>query len=96
MNMILASSTRLPVASKHSMKVDTNPPSKTETTTAVANKQAYIGQTFIKYSRRNHGYCMAIMQVAVVACLGVTETPGRSAVNPRNETLDGSLSEGAD
>ena len=39
---------------------------------------------------------MAIMQVAVVACLGVTETPGRSAVKPQNETPDGSLSKGAD
>ena len=39
---------------------------------------------------------MTIMQVAVVACLGVTEIPGRSAVKPRNETPDGSLSEGAD
>ena len=39
---------------------------------------------------------MAIMQVAVVAFLGVTETPGRSAVKPQNETPDGSLSEGAD
>ena len=58
----------------------------TETTTTVANKQADNGQTFIKYSSRNHGYCMAIMQVAIVACLGVTETPGRSAVKPRNET----------
>ena len=41
----------------------------------------------------NHGYCMAIMQVAY---LGVMETPGRSSVKPRNETPDGSLSEGAD
>ena len=39
---------------------------------------------------------MAIMQEAIVACLGVTETPGRSAVKPQNETPDGSLSEGAD
>ena len=39
---------------------------------------------------------MAIMQVDVVACLGVTETLGRSAVKPQNETSDGSLSEGAD
>ena len=41
--------------------------------TVVANKQAVNGQTFIKYSflkpRLLHGY----MQVAVVACLGVTE-----------------------
>ena len=36
------------------------------------------------------------MQVAVVACVGVTETPGRSVVKPRNETTDGSLLEGAD
>ena len=39
---------------------------------------------------------MAIMQVAVVACLGVTGTPGRSVVKPRKETSDGCLSEGAD
>ena len=39
---------------------------------------------------------MNIMQVVVVACLGVTETPGRSAVKPRIKTSDGSLSEGAD
>ena len=39
---------------------------------------------------------MTIMQLVVVAFLGVTETPGRSAVKPQNETLDGSLSEGAD
>ena len=39
---------------------------------------------------------MAIMQVAVVAFLGVTETPGRSAAKPRNEMSDGSLSKGAD
>ena len=64
--------------------------------TVAANKQADNKKTFIKYSTRNHGYCMAIMQEAVVACLGVTETPGRSAVKPRNETPDGSLSEGAD
>ena len=39
-----------------------------------------------------HGYHAMV----VVAGLGVTETPGRSAVKPRNETPDGSLSEGAD
>ena len=51
----------------------------------IANKQTDNRQTFIKYSSTNHGYCMAIMQVAVVACLGVMETPGRSAVKPRND-----------
>ena len=70
--------------------------SKTETTTVIANKQADNGQTFIKYSSRNHVYCMATMHLVVVACLGVTETPGRSAVKPRNEMPEGSLSEGED
>ena len=32
-----------------------------------------------KYSSGNHGYCNAIMQVAVVACLGLEEPSGRSA-----------------
>ena len=35
---------------------------------------------------------MAIMQVAVVACLGVTETPGRSVVKPQNDLPDVLLS----
>ena len=39
---------------------------------------------------------MTIIQVAVVAWLGVAETPGRNAVKPRNDMPDGSLSEGAD
>ena len=64
----------------------------TETTTTVANKQTDNRQTFIKYSSRNHGYCMAIMQVVVVACLGVTETPGRSVVKSRNKMPDVLLS----
>ena len=34
---------------------------------------------------------MAIMQEAVVACLGVTDTPGRSAGKPWNNLPDGSL-----
>ena len=39
---------------------------------------------------------MAIMQMVVVACLGVTETPRSSAVKSRNEMPNGSLLEGAD
>ena len=37
---------------------------------------------------------MTIMQVGIVACVGVTETLGRSAVKPQNETSDDSFSEG--
>ena len=34
----------------------------------------------------NHGYCMTIMQVGIVACLGMKKAPGRSAVTPRKES----------
>ena len=39
-----------------------------------------------KYSSGNHGYFKAIMQVAVVACLGMKDTPGRGAMNSRKES----------
>ena len=35
---------------------------------------------------------MTIMQVGIVACLGVTETPGRSAVKPRKDLPETVLS----
>ena len=35
------------------------------------------------YSSRNHSYCKSVMQVAVVACLGMKDTPGRNAESPR-------------
>ena len=40
----------------------------------------------------NHGYCMTIMQVVVVACLGMKKAPGRSAVKPRKDLPETVLS----
>ena len=54
--------------------------SKTETTTVVANKQADNDILLLNIQVENQVYCMTMMQVAVVAFLGVTESPGRSAV----------------
>ena len=39
---------------------------------------------------------MTIMQVGIVACLGMKKAPGRSAVKPWKELLDDSLSKGDD
>ena len=41
-----------------------------------------------KYSSGNHGYCKAIMQVAVMACLGMKDSPGRGAMNSRKESQE--------
>ena len=38
-----------------------------------------MSRQLFKYSSENHGYCNAIMQVAVVACLGMKDSPGRNA-----------------
>ena len=35
---------------------------------------------------------MAIMQMVVVACLGMKQAPGRSAVKPRKDSLERVLS----
>ena len=35
---------------------------------------------------------MTIMQVGIVACLGMKKAPGRSAVKPQNETQENVLS----
>ena len=40
----------------------------------------------------NHGYCMAIMQVGVVACLVMKEAPGRGAVKLRKDSPEKILS----
>ena len=34
----------------------------------------------------NHGYCNAIMQVAIVACLGMKDSSGRGAMNSWKES----------
>ena len=44
-----------------------------------------MSKQLFKYSSGNHGYCNAIMQVAVVACLGMKNSPGRGAMNSRKE-----------
>ena len=60
--------------------------------TTVANKQTDNNNLLLNIQVENHGYCMAIMQVVVVGCLGVRETPGRSAVKPRKESPKAVLS----
>ena len=40
----------------------------------------------------NHGYCMTIIQVGIVAFLGMKNTPGRSAVKPRKDLPETVLS----
>ena len=40
----------------------------------------------------NHGYCMTIMQMGIVACLGWKKSPGESARNSWNESLENVLS----
>ena len=44
-----------------------------------------MSKHLIKVQVENHGYCMTIMQVGIVACLGMKKAPGRSAVKPRKE-----------
>ena len=46
----------------------------------------------IKIQVENHGYCMTIMQVGIVACLGMKKAPGRSAVKPRKDLPETVLS----
>lgn len=55
--------------------------STTEVLTTSLNEQ-----TLIKYSSENHDYCKAIMQVAIVACLGMKDSSGRGAMNSRKES----------
>ena len=46
----------------------------------------------IKIQVENHGYCMTIMQVGIVACLGMKKASGRSAVKPRKDLPETVLS----
>ena len=46
----------------------------------------------IKIQVENHGYCMTIMQVGIVACLGMKKTPGRNAVKPLKDSPENVLS----
>ena len=46
----------------------------------------------LKIQVENQCYCMTIMQVGVVACLGVKNTPGRCAVKPPKESPERVLS----
>ena len=46
----------------------------------------------IKIQVENHGYCMTIMQVGIVAFLGMKKAPGESARNSRNESPENILS----
>ena len=41
----------------------------------------------------NHGYCMTIVQVGIVACQGMKKEPGRSAVKPRKDLSENVLSQ---
>ena len=47
----------------------------------------------IKIQVENHGYCMTIMQVGIVACLGWKKSPGESARSSRNESPEIFLSQ---
>ena len=46
----------------------------------------------VKIKVENHGYCMTIMQVGIVAFLGMKKAPGRSARSSRNESPENVLS----
>ena len=46
----------------------------------------------IKIQVENHGYCMTIMQVGIVAFLGWKKSPGESARSSRNESPKNVLS----
>lgn len=46
----------------------------------------------MKIQVENHGYCMTIMQLGIVACLGMKKAPGRSAVKPQKDLPETVLS----